>query len=169
MLTLEQRIEQLENSVLSPTIKIKVMPNGEAIYEEHKLPSFATKQSAAVDLRAAISEPITLQPNEHKMIGAGYAIHIDNPFYCALLLPRSGLGHKYRVILANGTGLIDSDYQGELGMSILNEGEEPFTINPGDRIAQMMFARIAQPVFDLVTEFEQTERGEGGFGHSGRR
>ncbi len=132
------------------------------------LPTYATPGSAALDLRACLSEPLTLVPDACQMIPAGLAIHLKNPRLAALILPRSGLGHK-GLILGNSVGLIDSDYQGELRLSCWNRGTEDLTIHPGDRIAQLLIVPIVIPRFEIVAEFaETTIRGREGFGHSGK-
>lgn len=137
------------------------------IYEEHGLPDYKTDGSAGIDLRACIDETIVLQPGEVKMIPSGLKIHIANPDYAAVLLPRSGLGHKHGIVLGNLVGLIDSDYQGEMGMSVWNRSDKPFTIESGDRVAQMVVIRVEQISLNFVESFEATERGEGGFGSTG--
>lgn len=138
------------------------------IGKEFDMPSYATPGSAGIDLRACIDGPLTIEPGQVHLISSGLSIHINDPSLCAMLLPRSGLGHKHGIILGNTTGLIDSDYQGNWMISVWNRSQEPYTIQPGERIAQMVFIPIVRVDFDLVTEFESSERGEGGFGHSGR-
>lgn len=130
-------------------------------------PSYGTSGSAGVDLRAMLDEPITVNPSETKLIGTGISIYLRDPNYAALVLPRSGLGHKHGIVLGNLVGLIDSDYQGELKVSCWNRSNEPFTIQPLDRIAQMIIVPIVHAEFEEVQEFQQTERGSGGFGSSG--
>lgn len=132
------------------------------------MPEYATAGSAGMDLRACIDEAIELNPGDTQLIPTGMAIHIDDPSLAAVLLPRSGLGHKHGVVLGNLTGLIDSDYQGQLFVSCWNRGNSSFTINPGERIAQMVFVPVVQAQFDIVAEFEQSDRGAGGFGHTGK-
>ena len=132
------------------------------------IPEVGTPGSAGVDLRACLDEPVTLAPGETILIGTGIAIHLEDPGFCAMILPRSGLGHR-GLVLGNLVGLIDSDYQGELKISTWNRGQEPQTIEPGDRIAQMVITPIIQPTFIEVDDFESSSRGEGGFGHSGTR
>jgi dUTP pyrophosphatase len=138
------------------------------IGKEIPLPEHATDGSAGVDLRACLSEPLTVNPGETHLIGTGIAIHIGNPDYAAVLLPRSGLGHKHGIVLGNLVGLIDSDYQGELKVSCWNRGNSEFTVNPGERICQMVIVPVVQAEYDIVEEFDESARGEGGFGHTGR-
>ena len=132
------------------------------------IPEVGTPGSAGVDLRACLDEPVTLAPGETILIGTGIAIHLEDPGFCAMILPRSGLGHR-GLVLGNLVGLIDSDYQGELKISTWNRGQEPQTIEPGDRIAQMVITPVIQPIFIEVDDFESSSRGEGGFGHTGTR
>ena len=132
------------------------------------IPELGTPGSAGVDLRACLDEPLTLAPGETTLIGTGIAIHLDDPGLCALILPRSGLGHR-GLVLGNLVGLIDSDYQGELKISTWNRGQESQTIEPGDRIAQLVIIPVIQPTFGEVEAFDATDRGEGGFGHTGTR
>lgn len=138
------------------------------IYEEFGMPDYKTEGSAGIDLRACIDEAIELKPNEVAMIPSGLKIHIDNPNYAAILLPRSGLGHKNGIVLGNLVGLIDSDYQGEMGMSVWNRSNEPFVITPGDRVAQMVVIQVEQIEFNWLDTFEASARGEGGFGSTGQ-
>lgn len=133
------------------------------------LPAYATPGSAGLDLRACLDAPLELAPGETKLLPTGIAIHIGDPGLCATILPRSGLGHKHGIVLGNLVGLIDSDYQGQLMVSCWNRGSELFTIQPGERIAQLMILPVVQAQFTLVDEFDQSERGEGGFGSSGRQ
>ncbi|SSY80981.1 dUTP diphosphatase [Alysiella crassa] len=132
------------------------------------LPTYATTGSAGLDLRACIAEPITLAAGETRLIPTGIAIFLDNPNLAAMLLPRSGLGHKHGIVLGNLVGLIDSDYQGELMVSLWNRSENEFTIQPFERVAQMVIVPVVQADFELVNEFVATERGVGGFGSTGR-
>ena len=134
---------------------------------EFPLPAPATDASAGMDLRAAIDAALTLAPGETALVPTGLAIHIGDPRYCAIILPRSGLGHKHGIVLGNLTGLIDADYQGPLMISCWNRGNAPYTIAPGDRIAQLLFLPIAQAQFRVVDDFAPSRRGSGGFGHSG--
>ena len=133
-----------------------------------ELPDYATSGSAGLDLRACLDENITLNPSETVLIPTGMAIHIDDPSLAAVILPRSGLGHKHGIVLGNLVGLIDSDYQGQLFVSCWNRGQTPFEIVIGERIAQMIFVPIIQVSFEHVEEFTSSERGSGGFGHTGR-
>ena len=133
------------------------------------IPNYETKGSAAMDLRACVDEPITLLPQASILVPTGLSIHIENSNYCAKILPRSGLGHKHGIILGNSTGLIDSDYQGPLMVSCLNRKDQPYTIHPGDRIAQLIFIAISRPALEVVSEFNETDRGEGGFGSTGNK
>ncbi|WP_305464469.1 dUTP diphosphatase [Photobacterium leiognathi] len=135
---------------------------------EFPLPAYATEGSAGLDLRACLDEALTVAPGETHLVPTGLAIHIGDPSLAATILPRSGLGHKHGIVLGNLVGLIDSDYQGQLMVSVWNRGETIFTIEPGDRIAQLVFLPVVQAQFNIVEDFNSTERGEGGFGHSGR-
>ncbi len=135
---------------------------------ELPLPAYATGGSAGMDLRACIDEALEIQPGETKLLPTGLAIHVADPSLAAVILPRSGLGHKHGIVLGNLIGLIDSDYQGQLFVSCWNRGDTPFVINVGERIAQMVFVPVVQANFEIVDEFESSERGAGGFGHSGR-
>ncbi|PPD03302.1 MAG: dUTP diphosphatase [Methylobacter sp.] len=132
------------------------------------LPAYATSGSAGLDLRACLEAAVTLNPGASVLIPTGLAIHIGDPNLAAVLLPRSGLGHKHGIVLGNLVGLIDSDYQGQVLVSCWNRGDTPFTIEIGERIAQMLFVPVAQVEFEQVDEFTASERGHGGFGHSGR-
>ena len=134
---------------------------------EWPLPEYATEGSAALDLRAAIDAPLVLAPGDAALVPSGLAIHLADPALCALVLPRSGLGHRHGIVMGNGTGLIDSDYQGPLLISAWNRGSEPFTIAPGDRIAQLLVLPIVRAALQVVDTFEQSARGAGGFGHTG--
>lgn len=138
------------------------------IGRDYPLPQHATPGSAGVDLRACIDAPIVLNPGNTELVATGIAIHIEDSGYAALVLPRSGLGHKHGIVLGNLVGLIDSDYQGQIFVSVWNRGQSAFTIAPGERIAQLMLVPVAQVQFDIVEEFETSERGAGGFGSSGR-
>lgn len=136
---------------------------------EFALPEYATPSSAGMDLRAMVDVAHTLAPGATALLPSGIAIHIGDPSICAVVLPRSGLGHKHGVVLGNGTGLIDADYQGPLMISCWNRSGEAFTIQPGDRIAQLVFMPVVRAVFEVVDAFTPSSRGEGGFGSSGRR
>ena len=148
-------------------IDIKILDS--RIGKQFALPTYATEGSAGLDLRACLDEALTLSPNGTCLVPTGLAIHIADPSLAAVILPRSGLGHKHGIVLGNLVGLIDSDYQGQLMISVWNRGETAFTIQPGDRIAQLVFVPVVQVAFNLVDEFTETERGKGGFGHSGRQ
>lgn len=147
-------------------IKLKVLD--ERMGRDFPLPGYATHGSAGLDLRACIDEAMTLQPGDTQLVPTGLAIHIGDPELAAIILPRSGLGHKHGIVLGNLTGLIDSDYQGQLFVSVWNRSQQAFTIEPGERIAQLVFVPVVQARFEVVTDFEESTRGEGGFGHSGR-
>jgi dUTP pyrophosphatase len=132
------------------------------------LPAHATAGSAGMDLRACLDAPLTLKPGAAELIPTGISIHIADPTLAAILLPRSGLGHKHGIVLGNLVGLIDSDYQGPLMVSVWNRGDTVFVINPGDRIAQMVFVPVVQAAFEVVEDFDASARGTGGFGSSGK-
>lgn len=132
-----------------------------------QLPAYATSGSAGLDLRAAIDAPITLEPGQTVLIPTGMAIHLDNANFAALILPRSGLGHKHGIVLGNLVGLIDSDYQGELMVSTWNRGKTAFTIEPFERIAQLVIVPVVQAQFNIVDDFDASTRGVGGFGSTG--
>ncbi|MEQ3724514.1 dUTP diphosphatase [Alcanivorax sp.] len=132
------------------------------------LPHYATDGSAGLDLRAMVKEPMTLQPGDTQLLPTGMSIFISDPGYAGMILPRSGLGHKHGIVLGNLVGLIDSDYQGELMVSCWNRGQQPFTLEPGERIAQLVIVPVMQVELEQVESFSASERGEGGFGHSGR-
>lgn len=148
-------------------IQLKVLDK--RIGTEIPLPEHATKGSAGMDLRACIDDPFTLQPGDTELIPTGIAIHISDPSLAATILPRSGLGHKHGIVLGNLVGLIDSDYQGQLYVSCWNRGDTAFTIEVGDRIAQLVFLPVVQVDFEEVDEFDDSDRGAGGFGHSGHK
>jgi len=139
------------------------------IGSEIPLPEYATSGSAGMDLRACIDGSLTLKPGDTELIPTGIAIHIADPGYAATILPRSGLGHKHGIVLGNLVGLIDSDYQGQLFVSCWNRGNSEFTIDAGDRIAQLVILPVAQVEFETVEEFTDSDRGDGGFGHSGHK
>ncbi|WP_174363684.1 dUTP diphosphatase [uncultured Caballeronia sp.] len=132
------------------------------------LPAYATSGSAGLDLRACLDAPITLEPGQTTLVPTGLAIHIEDPGYAALILPRSGLGHKHGVVLGNLVGLIDSDYQGQLMISTWNRGDTVFTLNPLERLAQLVIVPVVQATFNIVDDFAQSERGAGGFGSTGK-
>ena len=147
-------------------IKLRILDR--RLEEEYPLPSYATQGSAGIDLRACVDAPTTLEPGQTVLIPTGMAIHIGDPDLAAVILPRSGLGHKHGIVLGNLVGLIDSDYQGQLFVSCWNRGDAAFTIGPGERIAQLVFVPVVRAEFDIVDDFQATSRGAGGFGHSGR-
>jgi len=147
-------------------IEIKII--NKTFIEEFGLPHHATKGSAGMDLRACLTQPLTIQANETKLIPTGISIYIKDNNLAAIILPRSGLGHKHGLVLGNLVGLIDSDYQGELFVSCWNRSKKDYTIQAGDRIAQLVIVPIIQAQFKVVETFTQTDRGEGGFGHSGK-
>jgi dUTP pyrophosphatase len=132
------------------------------------LPGYATDGSAGLDLRACLDAPVTLEPGQTHLVPTGFAIHLEDPGLAAVLLPRSGLGHKHGIVLGNLVGLIDSDYQGQVMISAWNRGNHPFTISPGERIAQMIIVPVVQVELEVVSEFDESARGAGGFGSSGR-
>jgi deoxyuridine 5'-triphosphate nucleotidohydrolase len=136
---------------------------------EFPLPAYATAGSAGLDLRACLDAPLLLAPGKAELLPTGIAIHLDDPGLAAVILPRSGLGHKHGIVLGNLVGLIDSDYQGQLMVSCWNRGTEPFTVHPGDRIAQLVVVPVMQVELEVVEDFESSQRAAGGFGHSGRR
>lgn len=132
------------------------------------LPAYATPGSAGLDLRACLDEPLILEPGQTQLVPTGLSIHIADPGYAAVILPRSGLGHKHGIVLGNLVGLIDSDYQGPLMVSAWNRGATPFKLEPMERLAQLVFVPVQQVEFDLVDDFEESSRGDGGFGSTGR-
>ena len=132
------------------------------------LPAYATGGSAGLDLRACIEDPITLRPGDTSLVPTGIAIHLGDPGLAAVIIPRSGLGHKHGIVLGNLVGLIDSDYQGQLMVSCWNRGREPFVVNPLERIAQLVIVPVMQAQFNVVAEFPATQRGEGGYGSTGK-
>ena len=137
--------------------------------DEWPFPAYATEHSAGLDLRAALDAPLLLASGETALIPSGLAIHIGDPGLCAVILPRSGLGHKHGIVLGNGTGLIDADYQGPLMISTWNRGNAAYTIAPGDRIAQLVLLPIVRATLQVVDTFDASARGAGGFGHTGLR
>lgn len=146
-------------------IKLKILDS--RIGKEIPLPEYATTGSAGLDLRACIDETLEVKPGETHLVPTGMAIHIDDESMAAVILPRSGLGHKHGIVLGNLVGLIDSDYQGQLFVSVWNRGQNTFTLNVGDRMAQLVFVPVVQAQFDIVESFDESERAEGGFGHTG--
>lgn len=154
-------MQQLNIKILDPRL-------GQTI----PLPEYATSGSAAMDLRAVFTGDatnLTIIPNETALIGTGIAIHLADPATCALILPRSGLGHKHGIVLGNLTGLIDSDYQGELKISLWNRSQTPYRVELGERIAQLIILPVLRPELHIVNEFDLSERGSGGFGHTGKQ
>ncbi|MRT05201.1 dUTP diphosphatase [Ewingella americana] len=149
------------------TIDIKILDP--RIGSTFPLPAYATPGSAGLDLRACLDAAVELKPGETTLLPTGLAIHIGDANLAAVILPRSGLGHKHGVVLGNLVGLIDSDYQGQLMISVWNRGQTTFIVEPGERVAQMVFVPVVQAEFNLVEDFESSERGAGGFGHSGRQ
>ncbi len=147
--------------------KIQIKLIDKRLGNKFPMPDYATQGSAGLDLCACIDEDMIINPNSTVLMSAGFAIYIADKSFAAMLLPRSGLGHKHGIVLGNLTGLIDSDYQGEIFVSCWNRGDAPFTIQPGDRIAQMIIVPVAQPHFEFVDSFDKTIRGAGGFGHTG--
>ena len=147
------------------SIEMKILDSriGDAI----PLPHYATAGSAGLDMRACIDEPLTVHPGDTVLVPTGLAIHVADPALAAVLLPRSGLGHKHGLVLGNLTGLIDSDYQGQVFISCWNRARDSYEVQPGERIAQMVFVPVEQVEFRLVEEFDSSDRGAGGFGHSG--
>ena len=149
------------------TLQVKVLDP--RFRGEWPLPAYATESSAGMDLRAALDAPLQLQPGETALVPSGLAIHIADPALCGVILPRSGLGHRHGIVLGNGTGLIDADYQGPLMISTWNRGAEAYTLMPGDRIAQLVLLPIVRAGLQVVDTFEDSMRGTGGFGHTGLR
>ncbi|MCX7101276.1 MAG: dUTP diphosphatase [Methylobacter sp.] len=147
-------------------IQLKILDD--RLGKDIPLPDYATSGSAGLDLRACLDEPVDIAPGQTLLIPTGLAIYINDHQLAAVLLPRSGLGHKHGIVLGNLVGLIDSDYQGQVFVSCWNRGDTSFTINIGERIAQMVFVPVVQVEFEHVTEFDQSTRGSGGFGHTGR-
>ena len=149
------------------TIDVKILDA--RVGDTIALPEYATPGSAGLELRACLDAPLTIEPGETHLLGTGIAIHIGDPGLAATILPRSGLGHKHGIVLGNLVGLIDSDYQGELKVSCWNRSTTAFTIEPGDRIAQLVILPVVQAQFQVVDNFTESDRGEGGFGHSGKQ
>jgi dUTP pyrophosphatase len=157
---------QTESGTRRP-LKVRILDT--RIGKEFPLPAYATVGSAGMDLRACLDTALTLEPGRAELLPTGLAIHVEDPGLAAVILPRSGLGHKHGIVLGNLVGLIDSDYQGQLMVSVWNRGSEPFTIQPGDRIAQLVVLPVAQVELQVVEDFATSSRGAGGFGHSGRQ
>ena len=147
-------------------LQVKILDS--RIGNNYPLPAYATQGSAGLDLRALLEEPTTLEPGQTLLIPTGLAIYINDPSLAGMILPRSGLGHKHGIVLGNLVGLIDSDYQGQLFVSCWNRGQQQFTLEPGERIAQLILVPVIQAEFEIVSDFSTSERGNGGFGHSGR-
>ncbi|MBR9884491.1 MAG: dUTP diphosphatase [Oceanospirillales bacterium] len=147
-------------------LQVKILDS--RIGQQFPMPAYATEGSAGLDLRACLDEALTLEPGQTELIPTGLAIHIEDPNLCAMILPRSGLGHKHGIVLGNLVGLIDSDYQGQLFVSCWNRGHTSFSVEPGERIAQMVLVPVVQADFEVVEEFTDSDRGDGGFGSSGR-
>ncbi len=148
-------------------IQLKILDK--RLGNEIPLPEYATTGSAGLDLRACLDEDVVLAPGETTLVPTGFAIHICDHHLAAVLLPRSGLGHKHGIVLGNLVGLIDSDYQGQVFVSVWNRGQDSFTITTGERLAQMVFVPVVQAQFEQVEDFDQSSRGDGGFGHTGRQ
>ena len=148
------------------SIELKILDS--RVGEAFPLPHYATDGSAGLDMRACIDDALTVEPGSTVLVPSGLAIHIGDPGLAAVLLPRSGLGHKHGLVLGNLTGLIDSDYQGQVFVSIWNRGSKSYEIQPGERIAQMVFVPVEQVEFKVVDEFDDSSRGAGGFGHPGQ-
>ena len=147
-------------------LKVRILDT--RIGKEFPLPQYATHGSAGLDLRACIDAPLLLEPGKSELLPTGLSIYVEDPGLAAVILPRSGLGHKHGVVLGNLVGLIDSDYQGPLMVSVWNRGREPYTVQPGERIAQLIVVPVVQVELEVVEDFAVTSRGAGGFGHSGR-
>ena len=147
-------------------LQIKIL--NDKVGTEFALPEYGTPGSAGLDLRACLEQATAIMPGETVLIPTGLAIYIEDPGVAALILPRSGLGHKHGIVLGNLVGLIDSDYQGELKISCWNRGQKKFLVEPGDRIAQLLLIPVLHPQFEVVDDFKQSERGSGGFGHTGQ-
>jgi dUTP diphosphatase len=149
-----------------PPLKVRILDA--RIGKEFPLPQYATQGSAGLDLRACIDAPLLLEPGKSELLPTGLSIHVEDAGLAAVILPRSGLGHKHGIVLGNLVGLIDSDYQGPLMVSVWNRGREPYTVQPGERIAQLIVVPVVQVELEVVEDFAATARGAGGFGHSGR-
>ncbi len=151
---------------MKKNIQVKILDK--RIGSDYPLPAYATPGSAGMDLRACIDSDLEIRPGETHLIPTGISVYVEDPELAAIILPRSGLGHKHGIVLGNLVGLIDSDYQGPLMVSCWNRGQTNFTLNVGERLAQLVIVPIVQATFNIVDEFNESERGEGGFGHSGR-
>lgn len=149
-------------------MKVQVKVLDTRLGQEWPMPTYATQGSAGLDLRACVTEPTVIEPGQTVLVKTGLAIYIENTGFAGLILPRSGLGHKHGIVLGNLVGLIDSDYQGELMVSVWNRGQAAFTLEPGERLAQYVLVPVVQAEFEQVDEFVATERGAGGFGHTGK-
>jgi dUTP pyrophosphatase len=147
-------------------IQLKILDK--RLGSEFPMPHYATAGSAGMDMRACVDAPLEIAPGETHLVPTGLAIHVEDPGLAAILLPRSGLGHKHGIVLGNLVGLIDSDYQGQVFVSCWNRGSEPFTVVPGERIAQLVIVPVVHADFEVVDEFVASDRGDGGFGHTGR-
>ena len=147
-------------------LQVKILDS--RIGNEFPLPAYATQGSAGIDLRACLDLALTIKPGVTHLVPTGMAIHIADPNLCAMILPRSGLGHKHGIVLGNLVGLIDSDYQGQLFVSVWNRGDTTFTMEPGERMAQLVLVPVVRVEFDIVDDFSTSDRGEGGFGSTGR-
>jgi len=154
------------NQTTRRALKVRILDA--RVGKEFPLPAYATSGSAGLDLRACLEAPLVLEPGRAELIPTGLAIYVQDPGLAAVILPRSGLGHKHGIVLGNLVGLIDSDYQGQLMVSCWNRGREPFTIRPGERVAQLVVVPVVQVELDIVEDFAGTARGPGGFGHSGQ-
>ena len=159
--------DPVANVAARPRLQVRILDA--RIGTEFPLPHYATPGSAGLDLRACLDAAVELAPGDTRLIPTGIAIHLDDPGLAAVLLPRSGLGHKHGIVLGNLVGLIDSDYQGQVMVSCWNRGQAPFVVEPGERIAQMVVVPVVQVAFDVVDAFTESHRGAGGFGSSGRK
>jgi deoxyuridine 5'-triphosphate nucleotidohydrolase len=164
-LPLGEAVRRAGEGILMKKIQLKILD--ERVGKDFSLPSYATEASAGLDLRACLDQPLTLLPNEVQLIPTGIALYMEDIHMGAMILPRSGLGHKNGIVLGNLVGLIDADYQGELKISCWNRGAQVFTVQSGDRIAQLVFVPILRADFEIVSDFHPTARGEQGFGHTG--
>lgn len=158
--------QTIQHTETAMQIQVKILD--ERIGREYPLPRYETEAAAGLDLRACLDQPLVIEPGQTHLIPTGISIYIGNPYTAAVILPRSGLGHKHGLVLGNLVGLIDADYQGPLMVSCWNRGQAAYTVTPGDRIAQLVFLPVVRAQFEVVNEFESTQRGTGGFGHSGK-